>query len=208
MQHVGRPEQPSPWQLDRDARVCRLVEQSVVAQNTHWPQATVECTWSSKLHADWQSLGAGNSLAPSAEASLLPSTGVHMHSLAPSTERPRHLQTTWPGQPFPLGATYDGSGTNFSIFSEVGDRGRAVPLRRRGPRAARAARRDDRVLLARVSARGAPGQRYGFRVHGPWQPEHGHRCNPAKLLLDPYARAMTGQTTWIAVAVSVRHRER
>ncbi len=101
-----------------------------------------------------------------------------------------------PGEPFPLGATWDGRGTNFSIFSEVAERVELCLFDRNG--------RETRVNLPERTAfcwhaylRGVgPGQRYGFRVHGPWDPANGLRCNPAKLLVDPYARAITGGIEW------------
>ncbi len=102
----------------------------------------------------------------------------------------------WPGKPYPLGATYDGSGTNFSLFSEAADR---VELCLSSPDGA-----ENRVELTEVTAfcwhaylpEVGPGQRYGYRVHGPWAPDEGHRCNPAKLLLDPYAKAVEGEVVW------------
>ncbi|MGH3734715.1 MAG: glycogen debranching protein GlgX [Micromonosporaceae bacterium] len=103
----------------------------------------------------------------------------------------------WPGRRYPLGATYDGTGTNVAVFSEVAE---AVEL-------CLFSDEDDtetRVELPEVDGfvwHGylpgvGPGQRYGFRVHGPYQPRAGHRCNPHKLLLDPYARAVEGELTW------------
>ena len=99
----------------------------------------------------------------------------------------------WPGRPYPLGATYDGSGTNFALFSEVAERVELCLIAEDGT--------ETRVDLTEVDAfvwHGylpaiTPGQRYGFRVHGPYDPAHGHRCNPNKLLLDPYAKAIDGQ---------------
>ncbi|MBN2623586.1 MAG: glycogen debranching protein GlgX [Acidimicrobiales bacterium] len=101
----------------------------------------------------------------------------------------------WPGRPYPLGATYDGTGTNFSLFSEVAD---AVELCLFDDGTER------RVALTEVDGfcwhiylpRIGIGQRYGFRVHGPWEPSRGHRCNPNKLLLDPYAKAIDGGVDW------------
>ncbi len=103
-----------------------------------------------------------------------------------------------PGQPFPLGATWDGSATNFSLFSEVATRVELCLFDADG--------RETRVDLPECTAfcwHGlvpdvGPGQRYGFRVHGPWAPAEGHRCNPAKLLVDPYARAIAGTIDWHA----------
>ena len=99
----------------------------------------------------------------------------------------------WTGHPLPLGADYDGSGTNFALFSEVAEKVELALIDDAG--------REERVILDEVDGfiRHAylpdvgPGQRYGFRVHGPYDPGRGHRCNPAKLLLDPYAKAVEGQ---------------
>ncbi len=116
-------------------------------------------------------------------------------------ERRRAARTSstlkvWPGQPYPLGATYDGSGTNFSVFSEVAERVELCLFDAEG--------QETRIELPETTAfcwhgylpTVGPGQRYGFRVHGPWAPERGNRCNPAKLLLDPYAKAIEGEITW------------
>jgi glycogen operon protein len=102
----------------------------------------------------------------------------------------------WPGNNYPLGATYDGAGTNFSIFSEVADRVELCLFDESG--------QETRLDLPEVTSfcwhgylpNVGPGQRYGFRVHGPWDPGQGHRCNPNKLLLDPYARAIEGAVQW------------
>jgi isoamylase len=102
----------------------------------------------------------------------------------------------WPGRPYPLGASYDGGGTNFSLFSEVADKVELCLFDDDGG--------ERRVPLDEIDASCwhgylpsvAPGQRYGYRVHGPWAPQAGQRCNPAKLLLDPYAKAIEGQVRW------------
>ena len=102
----------------------------------------------------------------------------------------------WLGEPFPLGATWDGEGTNFSVFSEVATAVELCLFDEGG--------HERRVRLPEVTAfcwHGylpgiGPGQRYGFRVEGPWAPADGHRCNAAKLLLDPYARAVSGPIQW------------
>ena len=102
----------------------------------------------------------------------------------------------WPGQPYPLGATYDGRGTNFALFSEVADRVELCLFDADG--------KETRVELTEVDAfvwhcylpQVQPGQRYGYRVHGPYEPEWGMRCNPNKLLLDPYAKATYGDIDW------------
>src|SRR3989337_2200979 len=101
----------------------------------------------------------------------------------------------WPGKPYPLGATWDGSGVNFALFSENatgvelclfdgpedGTERHRIQLRERTDQGWHCYLPDAR-----------PGQFYGFRVQGPYQPAAGHRFNPAKLLLDPYAKAITG----------------
>ena len=102
----------------------------------------------------------------------------------------------WPGHPFPLGATFDGAGTNFALFSEMAERVELCLFDEDGV--------ERRVGLPEVDAfvwHGhllgvGPGQRYGFRVHGPHDPAIGRRCNPNKLLLDPYAKAVDGEVTW------------
>jgi glycogen operon protein len=102
----------------------------------------------------------------------------------------------WPGRAYPLGAMYDGAGTNFALFSEVAE---AVDLclfddngEERRVRVEEVDAFSWHVYLPNVK----PGQRYGYRVHGPYDPEEGIRCNPRKLLLDPYARAIEGDIDW------------
>jgi len=100
-----------------------------------------------------------------------------------------------PGQAYPLGATFDGIGTNFAVFSEIAQCVELC-LFEDGQEA--------RIELPEVSAfcwHGylpdvGPGTRYGYRVYGPWVPDEGLRCNPAKLLLDPYAKAIEGEVDW------------
>ncbi|MGQ5640595.1 glycogen debranching protein GlgX [Streptomyces sp. EWL5.16] len=96
----------------------------------------------------------------------------------------------------PLGATFDGAGTNFAVFSEVAKRVELCLFDDDGA--------EERVTLREVDGfvhhiylpDVGPGRRYGFRVHGPYRPERGERCNPRKLLLDPYAKAIEGQVEW------------
>jgi glycogen operon protein len=105
----------------------------------------------------------------------------------------------WPGQPYPQGATWDGGGVNFALFSENAT---AVELclfdnpNERGERQKIWLReRTDQVwhcYLPDVR----PGQLYGYRVHGPYEPTAGNRFNPAKLLIDPYAKALSGAIRW------------
>ena len=117
---------------------------------------------------------------------------------APSPAPDPPTARRWVGRAYPLGATYDGSGTNFSLFSSVAD---GVELCLLGPNDDRA---DVRVPLTEVDGHCwhaylpdvRPGQRYGYRVHGPWDPDRGLWCNPSKLLLDPYAKAIDGEVDW------------
>ena len=105
----------------------------------------------------------------------------------------------WPGRPYPLGATWDGAGVNFALFSEHAT-GVELCLFREPDDADAAAtirltERTDQVWHCYLpDAR--PGQYYGFRVFGPYEPERGFRFNPAKLLIDPYAKAITGAIKW------------
>lgn len=105
----------------------------------------------------------------------------------------------WPGQPYPLGATWDGAGVNFALFSQnatavelclfAGLEGNQETARIRLPE------HTDQVWHAYLPGL-RPGQLYGYRVHGPYDPRAGHRFNPAKLLLDPYAKAFAGTIRW------------
>ena len=105
----------------------------------------------------------------------------------------------WPGRAHTLGPTWDGEGVNFALFSEHAT-GVDLCLFARPD----AARESDRIKLTERDGYVwhaylpdvRPGQLYGYRVHGPWAPDEGHRFNPAKLLLDPYARAVTGAVRW------------
>ena len=100
---------------------------------------------------------------------------------------------TWPGQPYPLGATYDGTGVNFALFSEVAEKVELCLIDDAGAEVRIALPEVDGFVWHGFIPGIQPGQRYGFRVHGPYEPDHGHRCNPAKLLLDPYAKAIDGE---------------
>jgi glycogen operon protein len=102
----------------------------------------------------------------------------------------------WPGQPYPLGATWDGRGTNFALFSEHAEAVELCLFDADGYER-RVQVREQNALIWHVYLPGiGPGQRYGYRVHGPYDPARGHRFNPAKLLLDPYAKAIEGDTDW------------
>ena len=109
------------------------------------------------------------------------------------------MRKVWPGQSYPLGATWDGAGVNFALFSENATRVQLCLFD--GPdgnkeitRITLSEKTDQvwHIYLPEVR----PGQRYGYRVDGPYAPEEGHRFNPAKLLLDPYAKAIAGSIKW------------
>ncbi len=125
--------------------------------------------------------------------------GPVRHAELPASEETDNRMRIWPGRPYPLGATWDGEGVNFALFSENAT---AVELCLFDePDATKETHRirieecTDHVwhiYLPEVR----PGQRYGYRVHGPYEPEAGHRFNPAKLLFDPYAKAIAGTIDW------------
>jgi isoamylase len=105
----------------------------------------------------------------------------------------------WPGNPYPLGANWDGSGVNFALFSENAT---GVELclfdgenRSRETKRIRVTEQTDQVWHVYLPE-ARPGQLYGYRVHGPYSPSDGHRFNPAKLLLDPYAKSIAGPIRW------------
>src|SRR3954462_14737414 len=103
-----------------------------------------------------------------------------------------------PGHPHALGATWDGGGVNFALFSANAKRVELCLFDRRGKR------ETDRITLPEYTHEVwhgylpeiRPGQLYGYRVHGPYEPQNGHRFNPNKLLIDPYAKAIAGNIDW------------
>src|SRR6185503_19106044 len=102
------------------------------------------------------------------------------------------------GSPYPLGATWDGRGVNFALFSAHAERVQLSIFDRTGNREL------ERVALPEYTHEiwhgylpdARPGLLYGFRVHGPYEPRQGHRFNPNKLLIDPYTRALHGKLAW------------
>ncbi|TMR03481.1 glycogen debranching protein GlgX [Actinomadura soli] len=117
------------------------------------------------------------------------------------------MAQVWPGDAYPLGARFDGAGTNFAVYSEAAERVELCLFDDPpggGDGNGRGGGRETRLTLPEVDAfvwHGylpgvMPGRRYGFRVHGPYEPRRGLRCNPAKLLLDPYALAVEGAVDW------------
>jgi isoamylase len=105
----------------------------------------------------------------------------------------------WPGTPYPLGATWDGWGTNFTLFSEVAERVQLCLFDEDGGTFT-----ETQIELTEIDGfvwHGylpgiTPGQRYGYRVHGPYEPLRGRRCDGSKLLLDPYGKAIEGDIKW------------
>jgi len=107
-------------------------------------------------------------------------------------------QAVWPGKPYPLGATWDGRGTNFALFSANAEKVEVCLFDGKGRKEIERVRLPEYTdqiwhgYLPEVE----PGQLYGFRVSGPYDPEHGHRFNNNKLLIDPYARKLFGKLVW------------
>jgi len=102
----------------------------------------------------------------------------------------------WRGNPYPLGATWDGSGVNFAIFSENAEAVDLCIFDADGvEQRVRVTEQTDLVWHCYLPDM-RPGQRYGYRVHGPYDPQRGHRFNPAKLLIDPYAKRIDGAVKW------------
>src|SRR5258708_19171127 len=114
-------------------------------------------------------------------------------SLSPSATKVSHSRI-WPGQPHPLGATWDGRGVNFALFSAHAEKVELCLFDASGTREV------ERVTLPEYTDEvwhgylpdATPGTLYGYRVHGPYDPKSGHRFNPYKLLIDPYAKALSG----------------
>jgi isoamylase len=103
----------------------------------------------------------------------------------------------WPGNPYPLGANWDGSGVNFALFSEnaTGVELCLFDSENRETKRIHVTEQTDQVWHVYLPE-ARPGQLYGYRVHGPYSPSDGHRFNPAKLLLDPYAKSIAGPIRW------------
>jgi glycogen operon protein len=104
--------------------------------------------------------------------------------------------TLWPGSIYPLGATHDGTGVNFAVYSEAAERIELCLFAEDGTETRHPLPEITRFVHHGYAPGLSPGQRYGFRVHGPWDPARGLLCNPAKLLVDPYAKAIEGDITW------------
>ena len=111
---------------------------------------------------------------------------------------PPPITAVWPGSPSPRGAAWDGEGVNFSLFSEHAE---AVdlclfdPAGRQEVQRIRMPERTDQIWHCYLPE-ARPGLLYGYRVHGPYDPARGHRFNPNKLLIEPYAKDIIGRTAW------------
>src|SRR6056297_1330838 len=128
--------------------------------------------------------------------------GRRKRGFRPQEERtgvPSSQRLVWPGDPYPLGSTWDGQGTNFALYAENATR---VELCLFDSAAAeheteRIPLQEQTDLVWHVFLPGIrPGQLYGYRVYGPYEPENGHRFNPNKVLIDPYAKAISGTIEW------------
>jgi glycogen operon protein len=130
----------------------------------------------------------GDRSATSAAPALRPSAAIAGTMRTP----------VWPGRPYPLGATFDGEGVNFALFSENAEKVELCIFDQTGNHEV------GRVELPEYTDQvwhgylpdARPGLLYGYRVYGPYDPANGHRFNPNKLLLDPYAKAIQGQIRW------------
>jgi len=100
------------------------------------------------------------------------------------------------GQPFPLGATFDGHGVNFAVFSALAERVELCLCDADAGEYRRVDLRGRRGIWYGYVSGCRPGDLYGYRVHGPYDPANGARCNPSKLLLDPYAKSIVGTPHW------------
>jgi len=110
----------------------------------------------------------------------------------------RPISTVWPGDPYPRGATWDGEGVNFSLFSAHAEKVELCVFDATGRQELQrieVKERTDEIWHCYLPE-ARPGMLYGYRVHGPYRPEEGHRFNPHKLLVEPYARHLSGNLRW------------
>ena len=101
-------------------------------------------------------------------------------------------QSLWPGKPYSLGADWNGDGTNFALFSENATKVELCLFDEQDHETRLELKEINKFIWHGYAPAIGPGQRYGFRVHGPFAPHEGHRFNPNKLLIDPYAKALDG----------------
>ncbi|HUF82343.1 MAG TPA: glycogen debranching enzyme GlgX, partial [Burkholderiales bacterium] len=108
------------------------------------------------------------------------------------------ITTVWPGKPYPRGATWDGLGVNFALYCEHGEKVELCIFAEKGRREVQRITLNDYTnqVWHCYLPEARPGLLYGYRVHGPYRPNDGHRFNPNKLLLDPYAKSIVGALNW------------
>ncbi len=125
---------------------------------------------------------------------ILEPEGIHTYEESDKAPTP-----IWPGEPYPLGATWDGEGVNFTLFAQNAEAVELCFFDKEDPSKEtsrlRLTEQTHQIWHAYLPGIG-PGQLYGYRVYGPFAPEAGHRFNPNKLLLDPYAKAVSGTVNW------------
>jgi len=138
---------------------------------------------------------------------MSPDGQIHHRAETPPHAAPRRaanravsapITAVWPGRSYPRGANWDGEGVNFALFSEHAEKVELClfdPAGRRELQRIEVKERTDFVWHCYLPE-ARPGQLYGYRVHGPYRPEEGHRFNPHKLLVDPYARNIVGNIRW------------
>ena len=131
-----------------------------------------------------------NAEAPNQNRAAPPRDGM-----TPATIQDAPLKS-WPGTAYPLGATYDGSGTNFAIFSGGAEKVELCLFDDEGNETRVQLFEQDAYVWHCYLPLVQPGQRYGYRIHGPYDPASGQRYNPNKLVIDPYAKAVTGNIDW------------
>ncbi len=138
---------------------------------------------------------------PAPGADLLTPSGAPLQAPAVHTDgraAKKIISAVWPGNPYPRGATWDGEGVNFSLFSANAEKVELCmfdPTGRRELQRIELNERTDESWHAYLPE-ARPGLLYGYRVHGPYEPERGHRFNPHKLLIEPYAKHIQGQIRW------------
>lgn len=120
------------------------------------------------------------------------------NNMSDSDKNQRLPRTVLPGRPYPLGATWDGAGTNFALYSHSGTAVDLCLFDEQGHEERIPLQEQTNFVWHCYLPAALPGQLYGYRVHGPYEPKRGMRFNPAKLLLDPYARAVSGEVNWKA----------
>src|SRR5579859_2492043 len=117
---------------------------------------------------------------------------------AKSSSQQTLIKAVWPGQPYPRGATWDGEGVNFSLFSANADKVELCIFDASGRHEVQRIELRERTdeIWHSYLPEARPGLLYGYRVYGPYDPERGHRFNPNKLLIEPYAKAIEGRLRW------------